>query len=213
MQERTYCEILDRREIAGDAANRTNKLDLTNVFCDDEGRLPLEDAKRLVLKNMRILEVAGYTSSKDGCSSIINDLAKDILDQRNHRLQRRAELSKASKVKAGLQTKQEYMESQLEQYKMYISHCLNNLNKAGNNKRVHFSTLYDGKDDQQNNKAHKLRSKAALKYPATKLHEKGVLQRIEGLPDNHLKNVQFVFLPLEQSGMFEISARFVSSLL
>ena len=85
LQERTYCDILDRREIAGDAANKNNRLDLTNVFCDDEGRLPLEDAKRLVLKNLRILEVAGYTSSKDGCISIINDLAKDILDQRDHR--------------------------------------------------------------------------------------------------------------------------------
>ena len=72
------------------------------------------------------------------------------------RLQRRAELSKATKVKAGLKTKQEYMESQLEQYKTYISHCLNNLNKAGNNKRVHFTTLYD---DDQKSKAQKLRSK------------------------------------------------------
>ena len=101
-QEQTYCMLLDKRDVAGVAANRTDKLDLTNVFCDDEGRLPLEDAKRLVLKNMRILEVgiilgstyrvnmyifqvAGYTSSKDGCHSIINDLAKDILNQRDHR--------------------------------------------------------------------------------------------------------------------------------
>ena len=57
-QERTYCDLLDRRDVAGVAANRTDKLDLTNVFCDDEGRLPLEDAKRLVLKNLRILEVS-----------------------------------------------------------------------------------------------------------------------------------------------------------
>ena len=57
-QERTYCDLLDKRDVAGVAANRTDKLDLTNVFCDDEGRLPLEDAKRLVLKNLRILEVS-----------------------------------------------------------------------------------------------------------------------------------------------------------
>ena len=56
-QEQTYCKLLDKRDVAGVAANRTDRLDLTNVFCDDEGRLPLEDAKRLVLKNMRILEV------------------------------------------------------------------------------------------------------------------------------------------------------------
>ena len=38
-------------------AIKTDKLDLTHVFCDEEGRLPLEDAKRLVVKNLRILEV------------------------------------------------------------------------------------------------------------------------------------------------------------
>ena len=105
MQERTYCDILNKRDLAGDtAASKTDKLDLTNVFCDDEGRLPLEDAKRQVLKNLRILEVtsqylgihaleldsyiqvAKYTSSKDGCHSIIEDLAQDILNQRDHRL-------------------------------------------------------------------------------------------------------------------------------
>ena len=60
VQERTYCQILDKRDIAGDTAVQSDKLDLTNVFCDDEGRLPLEDAKRLVLKNLRILEVRHY---------------------------------------------------------------------------------------------------------------------------------------------------------
>ena len=121
------------------------------------------------------------------------------------RLRRRAELTKAGKVRAELLSKQDYMKAQLEQYKQYVNHCLANLNKAGNNKRVHFSTLYD----ENSRKGQKLRSKAAVKYPATKLHEKGVLQKIEGLPDNQLKNVQFVFLPLEQDGMFEISAKFM----
>ena len=102
-------------------------------------------------------------------------------------------------------TKQDYMRTQLEQYKTYINHCLTNLNKAGNNKRVHFASLYD----ETQRKGQKLRSKTALKYPATKLHEKGILQKIEGLPNNHLKNVQMIFLPLEQEGMFEISVRFM----
>ena len=112
------------------------------------------------------------------------------------RLRRRTDINKASKVKAGLMTKQEYMESQMTQYKEYINHCLANLNRSGKNKRVHFSTLYD-----DTTKGVKLRNKSALKYPATKLHEKGVLLKIEGLPDNHLKNVQFVFMPLEQAEM------------
>ena len=85
------------------------------------------------------------------------------------------------------------MRTQLEQYKTYINHCLTNLNKAGNNKRVHFASLYD----ETQRKGQKLRSKTAL------------LQKIEGLPNNHLKNVQMIFLPLEQEGMFEISVRFM----
>jgi len=204
VQEQTYCDILDKRDIAGDQAVKTDRLDLTNVFCDEEGRLPLEDAKRLVLKNLRILEVAGYTSSKDGCQSIITDLARDILNQRDHRIRRRGDLVKAGQVKAGLVNKQEYMVAQLDQYRQYVTHCLANLNKAGNNKRVHFATHHDN-----THKGKKIRSKAAVKYSATKLYDKGVLQTIEGLPNAQLKNVQFVFLPLEQDGMFEVSARFM----
>ncbi len=48
-----------------------------------------------------------------------------------------------------------------------MNHCLANLNRAGTtNKRVHFATLQDGE------KGKKMRSKAAVKYAATKLHEK-----------------------------------------
>lgn len=58
-------DILDKRDIVGDQVHdevlgyvayclfqaiKTDKLDLIHVFCDEEGRLPLEDAKRLVLK-------------------------------------------------------------------------------------------------------------------------------------------------------------------
>ena len=77
-----------------------------------------------------------------------------------------------------------------------------------------------------------MRTKAAVKYAATKLQEKGVLlvsiilqlvvdmmmivdnlqncqqknlfQNIGDLPPNQLKNVQFIFLPLEQEGVFEV---------
>ena len=66
-----------------------------------------------------------------------------------------------------------------------------------------------------------MRTKAAVKYAATKLQEKGVLlasiiqplfvafstmnlQNIGELPPNQLKNVQFIFVPLEQEGVFEV---------
>jgi hypothetical protein len=37
----------------------------------------------------------------------------------------------------------------------------------------------------------------------------GVLITIQGLPPAQLKNVMFVFIPLESDGMFEIAARFM----
>jgi len=48
-----------------------------------------------------------------------------------------------------------------------------------------------------------------VRYAATRLQERGVLQSIGELPDNQLKNVQFTFLPLEQEGVFEVSAKFM----
>jgi len=201
-QEEEYNRILDDREEKGNASKHKD-LEIFDIFSDEEGRLPLEDAKRLVLKNLRILEVQGYTSSKDGCQSIIADIARDILNQKEHRANRRKELIRLRRTKAVLMRKQEYMKEQLEKYRHYTNQCLTNLNLAGTKKRVHFATLQDGK------RGKKIRSKASLKYSASKLYEKGVLLTIEGLPLNQLKNVQFIFLPLEDDGMFQISARFM----
>jgi len=201
-QETEYNRILDDRESEA-AASKHHDLEIFDIFSDEEGRLPLEDAKRLVLKNLRILETLGYTSSKTGCQSIITDIAKDILNQREHRVNRRRELVRLRRTRAGLVTKQQYMLDQLEQYRQYTNQCLANLNRAGTNKRVHFSTLQGGEKER------KLRSKAAVKYSATKLYDKGVLYTIEGLPANQLKNVMFIFTPLEKDGTFQVAARFM----
>lgn len=159
-EEAIYCAYLDRREAASDEADSHAGLDMANVFRDEEGRLPLEDAKRLVLKNLRILELAGMTSSKDGCQSILTSLAKDIIHQRDHRVRRKAEVENAGRVKMGLEGKREYMEQQLNHYRQYVDHCLQvliqihtsgtmncvvqSMNKAGNNKRVHFAQHEEG---------------------------------------------------------------------
>jgi len=203
-QEFTYCQLLDKRDVTDKRANENDQLDLTNVFCDEEGRLPLEDGKRLVLKNLRILELSGYTSSKDGCQSVVTDIARDILNQREYRIGRRRELLKLRQTRALLAKKQDYMLAQQEQWKQYLGHCLSNLNRAGNHKRVHFST-----DDTVSSKEQKVRSKSAVKQAATKLFEKGILLTIEGLPHAQLKNVQFIFMPLEEDGLFEIRAKFM----
>ena len=94
------------------------------------------------------------------------------LIQKLFRLRRRSELTKAGKVRAELLGKQQYMMSQLEQYKQYVNHCLANLNKAGNNKRVHFTTLYD---EDQKSKAQKLRSKVNTLFRLVDTEQKASL--------------------------------------
>ena len=39
-------------------------------------------------------------------------------------------------------------------------------------------------------------SHVALKYSAAKLHEKGILLSIDGLPSNQFKNIQFEIVPV-----------------
>ncbi len=55
----------------------------------------------------------------------------------------------------------------------------------------------------------KLKSKQTVRYSGSKLHLKGVLLTIEGLPENQFKNVLFEFVPAEEDGIFEVHARFV----
>lgn len=81
--------VLKRMEATKQAEQNRTMLDHTNHFKDDDGALTLEDCKKQILKNLRILEVAGYVSSKDGCQAIISSLAKDICNQKDYRYELR----------------------------------------------------------------------------------------------------------------------------
>ena len=87
--------------------------------------------------------MSGLNSAKNGCQSIISDIARDIMHQRDHLVQRQADVWQAGRLSEGLANKRNCMVEQLEQYRQYITHCLANLhradNNAGINKRVHFS--------------------------------------------------------------------------
>jgi hypothetical protein len=54
-QAELYWQLVERQEEADKKAhhNRT-MLDHTNVFADDDGRLPLDDCKRQILKNLKV---------------------------------------------------------------------------------------------------------------------------------------------------------------
>jgi hypothetical protein len=48
-----------------------------------------------------------------------------------------------------------------------------------------------------------------LHYTAAKLHEKGVLLEVDGLPTTQFRNVQFEITPADHNGIFIISGKFM----
>ena len=55
----------------------------------------------------------------------------------------------------------------------------------------------------------KLKSKLTLRYTAAKLHEKGVLLEVDGLPTTQFRNVQFEISPTDHNGVFTICGKFM----
>ena len=51
--------------------------------------------------------------------------------------------------------------------------------------------------------------KETLRYSASKLHQKGILLSIDGLPENQFKNVLFEIVPTNTDGLFTIHAKFM----
>ncbi|NWI46259.1 IQGA3 protein, partial [Picathartes gymnocephalus] len=154
------------------------------------GQLSMEEKKRKVIRNLRRLESLGLVDSANQYQELIDELAKDIRNQRRHRQQRRRELLKLRQSLEGLDAKTLFYEQQIDYYNQYIKTCLDNL--AASNK--------------VSGKSKKLPS---LHYTAAQLWEKGVLLEIQDLPPNQLRNVIFDIIPCEESGRFQVKAKFM----
>ncbi|NXO20605.1 IQGA3 protein, partial [Cisticola juncidis] len=153
-------------------------------------RLSMEEKKRKVLRNLRRLESLGLLDSASHYQELVDELAKDIRNQRRHRQQRRRELLKLRQTLEGLDAKTLFYEEQIDYYNQYIKTCLDNL--AASNK--------------VSGKSKKLPS---LHYTAAQLWEKGVLLEIQDLPHSQLRNVIFDIIPCEESGRFQVKAKFL----
>ncbi|XP_027762870.1 ras GTPase-activating-like protein IQGAP3 [Empidonax traillii] len=154
------------------------------------GQLSLEEKKRKIIRNLRRLESLGLVDSARQYQELIDELAKDIRNQRRHRQHRRAELLKLRQTLHGLDAKTLFYEEQIDYYNQYIKTCLDNL--AASNK--------------VSGKSKKLPS---LHYTAARLQEKGVLLEIQDLPPSQFKNVIFDIVPCEESGKFQVKAKFM----
>uniref|UniRef100_A0A8C4MU63 IQ motif containing GTPase activating protein 3 n=1 Tax=Equus asinus asinus TaxID=83772 RepID=A0A8C4MU63_EQUAS len=152
--------------------------------------LPLAEKQRRVLRNLRRLESLGLVSASDGYQGLVDELAKDIRNQRRHRQRRKAELVKLQTTFQGLSAKTTFYEEQGDYYSQYIRACLGHLAP---------SSKSSGKGKKQ----------SSLHYTAAQLLEKGVLVEIEDLPTSHFRNVIFDITPGDEAGKFEVNAKFL----
>ncbi|NXP31934.1 IQGA1 protein, partial [Leiothrix lutea] len=168
-----------------------------SVSVKEDGNLNLQEKKEKIKAGLKKLTELGPVSAKNKYQELINDIAKDIRNQRRYRQRRKAELVKLQQTYSALNSKATFYGEQVDYYKSYIKTCLDNLASKGKVSKK--PREVKGKNSK----------KISLKYTAARLHEKGVLLEIEDLQGNQFKNVIFEISPTEEVGDFEVKAKFM----
>ncbi|XP_050184708.1 ras GTPase-activating-like protein IQGAP2 isoform X2 [Myiozetetes cayanensis] len=198
-QESENLKLVEKRAIL-DSKTPEKMKHSQSIF--EDGQLPIEQKKRKIQRNLRMLEQAGLVSSATKYQEIINEIAKDIRNQRRYRHHRKAELVKLQQTLNALNSKTAFYEEQINYYNTYIKTCLDNLTRKNSRRSIKL----DGKEEVKGSKKLK---QTSIKYTAARLHEKGVILEIEDLQTNQFKNVMFDITPGEEVGDFEIKAKFL----
>ncbi|XP_060617620.2 ras GTPase-activating-like protein IQGAP2 isoform X1 [Anolis sagrei] len=198
LQEAEHLKVIEKRALLDSKTPEKMKHSRSIL---EEGQLPLEQKKRKIQRNLRTLEQAGLVSSENKYQDIINEIAKDIRNQRRYRQHRKAELVKLQQTLNALNSKKAFYEDQVNYYNTYIKTCLDNLTRKNSRRSIKLN----GKQEE---KANKLKN-VSLKYTAARLHEKGVILGIDDLQPNQFKNVMFEISPGEEVGDFDIKAKFL----
>ncbi|XP_063225075.1 ras GTPase-activating-like protein IQGAP1 isoform X2 [Bacillus rossius redtenbacheri] len=184
-QQRTFEQLLSRRARLyeqGQAGRFTS--------------LGLWESKQRLRTMLQRLELEGLVSRDDGYQQLLSAVAQDICKNGHYRDARRREMETLRDAKRGLQLKGSFYQEQVAFYNQYLQRCLENMN-AG--KRQVHSLRRPGR----------MKSRPTLKYSAAKLHEKGVLLEVQGLPTSQLKNVQFEIAPTDSNGVFTVTGKFM----
>uniref|UniRef100_A0A8D0GCS8 IQ motif containing GTPase activating protein 3 n=1 Tax=Sphenodon punctatus TaxID=8508 RepID=A0A8D0GCS8_SPHPU len=186
-QEISHRHLMHRRAVRD--AQTPDKLKRNRSLAGNS-QLSVEEKKRKIVRNLRRLESLGLVDSASGYQEIINELAKDILNQRRYRQHRKGELAKLHQTLLSLNSKRLFYEDQVDYYNQYIRTCLDNLAASS----------------KPNSKSKK---QQALHYTAARLFEKGVLLEIEDLPVSQFRNVIFDIVPCGEAGKFQVKAKFM----
>ncbi|NWI52184.1 IQGA1 protein, partial [Calyptomena viridis] len=168
-----------------------------SVSVKEDGNLNLQEKKDKIKAGLKKLTELGTVNAKNKYQELINDIAKDIRNQRRYRQRRKAELVKLQQTYSALNSKATFYGEQVDYYKSYIKTCLDNLASKGKVSKK--PREMKGKNSKR----------ISLKYTAARLHEKGVLLEIEDLQGNQFKNVIFEISPTEEVGDFEVKAKFM----
>ncbi|NWX34063.1 IQGA1 protein, partial [Notiomystis cincta] len=168
-----------------------------SITVKEDGNLNLQEKKEKIKAGLKKLTELGPVNAKNKYQELINDIAKDIRNQRRYRQRRKAELVKLQQTYSALNSKATFYGEQVDYYKSYIKTCLDNLASKGKVSKK--PREIKGKNSK----------KISLKYTAARLHEKGVLLEIEDLQGNQFKNVIFEISPTEEVGDFEVKAKFM----
>uniref|UniRef100_A0A452TXQ8 IQ motif containing GTPase activating protein 1 n=1 Tax=Ursus maritimus TaxID=29073 RepID=A0A452TXQ8_URSMA len=201
-QEAEHQRAMQRRAIRD--AKTPDKMKKSK-FVKEDSNLTLQEKKDKIQSGLKKLTELGTVDPKNRYQELINDIAKDIRNQRRYRQRRKAELVKLQQTYAALNSKATFYGEQVDYYKSYIKTCLDNLASKG---LFLFpcsrSSLFKPREMKG-----KKSKKISLKYTAARLHEKGVLLEIEDLQVNQFKNVIFEISPTEEVGDFEVKAKFM----
>ncbi|KAM7152874.1 ras GTPase-activating-like protein IQGAP1 isoform 1-T1 [Macrochelys suwanniensis] len=193
-QEADHQRAMQRRAIRD--AKTPDKMKKSKSVKEDSN-LNLQEKKEKIKTGLKKLTELGTVNPNNRYQELINDIAKDIRNQRRYRQRRKAELVKLQQTYSALNSKATFYEEQVDYYKSYIKTCLDNLASKGKVSK---------KPREMKGKKSK---KISLKYTAARLHEKGVLLEIEDLQVNQFKNVIFEINPTEEVGDFEVKAKFM----
>uniref|UniRef100_A0A3Q3J6C6 IQ motif containing GTPase activating protein 1 n=1 Tax=Monopterus albus TaxID=43700 RepID=A0A3Q3J6C6_MONAL len=190
-QETEYQRAMQRRAIRD--AKTPEKMKQVKPVVDDS--LTLQGKKDKIKSNLQRLAELGKVHPENRYQDLINDIAKDIRNQRRYRQRRKAELVKLQQTNAALNSKTNFYNVQIDSYNQYIKTCMDNLARKGKLSKK-----------PGDNKAKKSKQ-VSQKYTASRLREKGVLIAIDDLQPNQFKNVIFEISPSETVGVFDVKAK------
>ncbi|XP_028332645.1 ras GTPase-activating-like protein IQGAP1 isoform X1 [Gouania willdenowi] len=197
-QEAEYQRAMQRRAIRD--AKTPEKMKQAKVVVDDS--LSLQGKKEKICSNLERLSELGKVHPQSRYQDLINDISKDIRNQRRYRQRRKAELVRLNQANAALNSKASFYSEQSDYYTRYIRSCMEGLNSKAS------------KLSKKAGEAKAKKSKqVSQKYTASRLHEKGVLISIDDLQPNQFKNVIFEISPSESVGVFDVKAKFMGVLL